>query len=157
MNLYDLKDKYLEALHNLEVNEDGEVIGIDNLEQFKEDVRTKALNYAKGVKLFRSDLSAIAEEAKRIAAIKRGVERKIEWFERAIAATINEGEKVMDLHASISWMKSERLEVNDPNSVPEHFTTTEIQIQKDAIKRAMKLGEYVPGVELVTKQNLQIK
>jgi hypothetical protein len=60
---------------------------------------------------------------------------------------------------SLSFRKSESVEVFSPEVVPEQYYVekTTKTVSKELIKAAIKEGCIVAGAKLVTKQNLQIK
>ena len=60
---------------------------------------------------------------------------------------------------SISWRKSEAVEIENENDIPKEYMTEKITLtpNKTKIKEAIKGGAEVKGCKLVERQNLQIK
>lgn len=60
---------------------------------------------------------------------------------------------------SISWRKSEAVEIENENDIPKKYMTKKITLtpNKTKIKEAIKGGAEVKGCKLVERQNLQIK
>lgn len=60
---------------------------------------------------------------------------------------------------SVTWRKSEAAEyIGDLSSLPEEYLRRkEPEIDKTALKKALKAGEVIEGASLVTRNNMQIK
>ena len=59
----------------------------------------------------------------------------------------------------LSFRASEAVEITDQNEIPKDFLVEKVTVAPDkaAIKAAIKNGIYIPGAEIVRKENLQIK
>ena len=58
----------------------------------------------------------------------------------------------------ITYRKSQAVEITDESQIPEGYRIPQPdKINKAAIKDALKHDSDVPGTELVTRQNMQIK
>ena len=68
-------------------------------------------------------------------------------------------EKIETPTLKLSFRKSESVEIIDEKDVPGNFfeTKTVSTVSKTKIKEAIKEGQTIPGAQLITKQNLQIK
>ena len=70
------------------------------------------------------------------------------------------GKKFETAKVAMSFRKSEAVEFDAKciGDVPEEFLKfKDPELDKVAVKKAIKAGETVPGCELVARQNLQIK
>ena len=70
------------------------------------------------------------------------------------------GKKFETAKVAMSFRKSEAVEFDSKciGDVPEEFLKfKDPELDKVAVKKAIKAGENVPGCELVARQNLQIK
>lgn len=157
MNLYQLNDKYLTALATLDVNEDGEIIGGEVLKELQDERDVKALSYAKLIRMLNAEVKEIKEEESRLKAMRTGLQNKIDWLKSTLEGVVQPGEKFKDMHASIYWMTTETLEVSNIDDLPQEFIKVTVEPMKDAIKRAIKSGGLIHGVELVQKQALIVK
>lgn len=70
-----------------------------------------------------------------------------------------QGKNIKTKTFTLSFRASESVEVLNPDLVPEQYkrVKTVIEPDKTLIKPDLKAGANIPGVQLVTKQNLQIK
>lgn len=153
--LYQLNDAYLNALYNLEIDENGEVIGGEHLELIKEERDQKIQNYAHMYLIWEAEIKAAEAEKKRIEAIRKSLERKMEWAKDTLSHIVMPGVKI----GRVSWRESKALEIDADaiDNIPEEFIIHEITPIKSAIQRAIKGGAEIPGCEIITRQNIQIK
>lgn len=153
--LYELNTAYLDALNNIEIDENGEVIGGEHLELIKEERDQKIQNYAHMFLIWKTEIEAVEAEKKRIESIRKSLDRKMEWAKNTLAHIVMPGAKI----GRVSWRKSEALEISADaiENIPEQFIIHEITPIKSAIQRAIKDGAEIPGCEIVTRQNIQIK
>lgn len=156
MTLYEINDSML-AL----VNEDGEIEDFEKFEQLQMEREAKIENTGLWIKNELAEADAIKNECdalmkRRNAALHRA-ERLKEHLARAI-----EGEKYKSPRLTISWRPSEAVEIS-PACVEwcmehgEFLREKPPEIDKAAIKNALKHGGAVPGASLVKRQNIQIK
>ena len=69
-----------------------------------------------------------------------------------------DGEKVKADEFEISYRKSTSVEIENEKMIPNEYRIPQpSKIDKKAIGAALKGGEEVPGADLVTRQNIQIK
>lgn len=57
---------------------------------------------------------------------------------------------------SISWRKSERVEIDDVDALPDMYMRVKVEPDKTAIKSAIRAGDRVDGARIVTSNNIQI-
>jgi hypothetical protein len=125
------------------------------------ELQEKAINYAYVVKSFEDDVTAINEEIKRLTAIKTAKVNAMERMKQAVtnAMLINRIEKVSSPTLNLSLRRSESIEVDSLDQLPEYFKTvkTTVTADKTRIKKAIKDGQAMEGARIVENFNLQIK
>jgi len=124
------------------------------------DKEKKVINIGRLIKNLSAESLAIKTEIDNLAARKKSLDRQAEWLENYLTNTIS-GEKFNDPTVSISWRKSTSVNITDADAVPEEFlkVVPESRVpNKMLIKDLLMTGSpYVPGAELITKLNLQVK
>lgn len=161
MNLYEISAELQAALDALEVDpETGEATGWEAVEALEMERDAKLENYALAVKNYRSDAGQIGEEIKKLQARKKSAEHWAERLEGCIAHAMEQsGQKRFSTpRTAISFRLSEAVHIIDLQLLAEDYKRQKpAEPDKTAIKRALKSGVEVPGAELVTNRNLQIK
>lgn len=165
MNLYELSGELKSVIHQMETfaEENGGTLDgfpmADYLEAIKDDFDRKALSIACVIKDLEADAAKHAEEMRSQADKKRSCERKAESLRQYLIANIEPGVKFEDQRAKIGWRKSEGVKLSCPvMDLPEEYIRfKEPEPRLDELKKAVKSGVVIDGVELETKQNIQIK
>lgn len=159
MTLYDINKQIEEAVENGFVDaETGEILDDSALNELQMARDEKIENIAIMIKNYKAEAEAIKAEKMNLAARQQTMENRAEWLKRYLASNLDPGEKVSTPRASISWRKSETVEVEDIWKIPDQYLKRrDPDPDKTAIKAALKAGEQVTGAMLVTKNNLQIK
>ena len=156
MTLYEINDSML-AL----VNEDGEIEDFEAFEQLQMEREAKIENMGLWIKNLLAEAEAIKNERdalkKREDAVLHRADRLKEHLSRAIS-----GEKFKSPRLAISWRPSEAVEITPECDAwcrehGEYLREKPPEIDKAAIKNALKQGGAVPGASLVKRQNIQIK
>ena len=144
-------DTPLDALQALE-----EALSIDSSE-----FEGKAGAYCYRLRQFKAQSDFLKAEAKSLAEKAKRVDMAIERLNQNIAQALDfRGVKKLVLdHYTLSFRKSEVVEIDEPGAIPDCYIRSEIvsKIDKIGIKQALKQGEKVQGARIVEKQNLQIK
>ena len=164
MNLYEIAKEYLEALDNIEVNEDGEIVNFEDIEAKEGEFDAKAEAVALYIKNISADAQAIKAEEANLAERRKTTEKKAEYLKTYLANTMLLADK-KELETSkckLSFRKSTSLNITNeewfiekyPELVKVEIKTT---IPKKEITDLIKSGREFVGVELVENQNLQIK
>ena len=118
----------------------------------------KAIRIACLIKNFRADAAALKAEKLRLQKRQQAAEKTVERLVRYLEQFLEPGCKLKDARAAISWRKSEAASCwADPRMLPPCFQRVKVEADLTAIKAALKDGQDVPGAELQTKQNIQIK
>lgn len=161
-SLYNIRVDHLSLIQEIEENggeltpELEQALTLNN-EQFED----KALSYGYIVKTFDDNLSIIDREFERLDAIRERIVKQKEAFKERLSEAMQQYgvEKITTPLLKLSFRKSESVEIMDTQKIPVDYCEekTVTTINKTMIKQAIKTGLTVPGAELVTKQNLQIK
>ena len=107
-SLYEINQSIMDCIDM----ETGEIIDIDQLHELQMDRTDKIRNIACYIKNLRSDAAAYDEEAKTFAARKKAAQGKADSLTAYLSSMLN-GEKVKDKEYSISWRKSESVNITD--------------------------------------------
>lgn len=162
-SMFSIREDHLALLQLLEENEGELTPEIEqSLALTEQEFQEKAVSYAYVIKGFDGTESIIDAELERLLKLKQQAARRKELFkDRLSAAMLQFGvEKIETPTLKLSFRKSEAIEITDETCIPTAFqeeVPATWKISKTKIKEAIKAGEIVPGAQIVTKQNLQIK
>lgn len=152
-NLYEINDDILSCVDM----ETGEVIDEDKLQQLQMKFDEKVEGIACWIKNLLSDAAAIKAEKDNLAEREKACKNKAESLKRYLQSALG-GEKFKTAKVSISYRKSESVEIADGAKIPdEYLKYLEPEVKKTDLKKAIKSDETFEGVSLVEKQNIQIK
>lgn len=98
-------------------------------------------------------------ESKRLKELADYYERRQDRLKQVLKYSMEAHgiEKIETDKFRISFRKSESIEVDDVEALPEKFVVVKKQADKTAIKKAIKDGETVTGAKVIVNNNLQIK
>ena len=161
LSLYELNDYYYEALEMAVDQDTGEVIDsslFHFLNEIREEKESKVLNIACLIKSLKAESQAIKEEKDNLNKRQKALENKADRLKYYIEINLAAGEKYKNSRAAISWRKSTSVLINkDPDMLPVEFQKIKIEADKKLLKQSLEDGQEIEGVELVKKNNLQIK
>lgn len=158
--LFEITQEVIELASLLE---DGELTTEleDRLAITREELENKAENYVKVIRSVEGDISVIDAEIKRLQEIKKAKANVVDRMKEALstAMTAFRVDKIETSLMKLFFRKSESVEILDETLVPEQYKLSRVVVNPDKIliKKLIKSGESVPGVEVVEKLNLQIK
>ena len=157
MNLYEIKQEFEKAIEECVDMETGEIINPTRLDELNMVLTDKRENVALYIKNLSAEAKAIDEEAKNLTNRKRVLNNKVEGLKKYLADNL-EGHKFETAKVVVSFRKSEQLEINPIEHIPtEYLISQEPKIDKVALKKSIKQGAVINGVQIITKQNIQIK
>lgn len=157
MNLYEIKQEFEKAIEECVDMETGEIINPTRLDELNMVLTDKRENVALYIKNLSAEAKAIDEEAKNLTNRKRVLNNKVEGLKKYLADNL-EGHKFETAKVVVSFRKSEQLEINSIEHIPtEYLISQEPKIDKVALKKLIKQGAVINGVQIITKQNIQIK
>lgn len=153
-SLYEINQRIMECVDP----ETGELIDPESLEALVMEKELKIENVALWIKNLQSDALAYKAEkeafAKREAAANAKAESLKGWLAMALA-----GQKFSSTRCAVSFRKSEKVEVDDVDSLPAELKTQKVTFDPDkkAIKALLKEGKEVSGCRLIESLNTHIK
>lgn len=147
--LYEITDKYLKVLDNLEIDEEtGEILNAEELDELSgafEEKSEAVACYIKNSEVFIGDLKA--EEAN-LAKRRKQTEKRIDYLKNVLTACLD-----------AAGRDSVAVSIDDEKALPADFVVETVTTKPDktAIKKAIQSGQEVSGASLVENRNLQIK
>ena len=158
-NLFEINADMVNALEQSIDPETGEILSDEMLAKFESlqmEFDEKVEKVALYIKNLEADAVALKNEkdsfAKREKVTKNKIASLKEYLNKGLC-----GEKFESTKCTISYRKSEKVEISDIELIPEKFISYEPTADKTAIKKALKSGEVIAGAMLVESQNVQIK
>lgn len=153
MNLFELDA----ALYECVDAETGEVIDEEKLNELSMARDEKVENIACWIKNLKAQAVAIKQEEENLYARRKVAENKAQSLGEYLSKYLD-GSKFETPKVKISYRKSESLEVSEGAIIPEEwYKPQEPKLDKAELKKAVKDGLEIEGVNLVEKQNIQIK
>ena len=163
MKLFDI-DERLAACVKLDESrvvdtESGEIIDLEAIAALEMERDKKIENLGCWYKNLLADAEALKAQKNAFAEREKAAKAKAESLRGFLGRYLN-GKKFETAKVAMSFRKSEAVEFDAKciGYVPEEFLKfKDPELDKVAVKKAIKAGETVPGCELVQRQNLQIK
>lgn len=158
-NMYEIATEYENAIRM--VDEDWEITEewLAKLDSLQLDVKTKALDTSKVITMFDDDVAMIDKEIKRLTKLKNVAKNNKDRLKNFLGYNLEKMwiEK-LDLGVfKISFRNSDSVVIDEDVLLPEKYQKVTITPDKVALKKAIKNGENIEWVTIVTKKNLQIK
>ena len=169
MNLYEIDKKINDTIEFCCDLETGELLDDEMLENTLNDLELskeeKLTNIAKYIKNLKADVKALQEEKLKFAKRQSVAENKIKRLKKYVDDFIRntQGEdfnnfKFKDVDNTISYRKSQSLEIDDIDKINEDFLKVEKTVRdKKELTKALKNGLNVDGCHLEEKYSLQIR
>ena len=162
MRLYEIRSE-LENLLMLSdekfINgETGEILTAEMVDELQMEYEAKIENCLLFVKNMTAEAEMIKAEIDNLTARMKACKNKAEWCKNYVANALA-GEKFKTAKVSVTYRKSEAVElqgliIDVPN---QYLKFKEAELDKTAVKKALKAGEEVPGCVLVERSNIVIK
>lgn len=125
------------------------------------ELTEKATNYGKVIKTIEGDISVIDAEIKRLQGLKSAKGKVIDRMKESVSNAMQafHVDKIESPIMKIYFRKSEAVEVEDENLVPDEYKLSRVTVSLDKIKikEIIQAGETVLGCQVIEKLNLQIK
>lgn len=146
-----------EAILNCVDMETGEIIDAKALEELQLAFDEKVEGIACWIKNLLSDAEAIKQEKMALAARQQAAEKKAESLKNYLSVMLD-GSKFKSPKVQISFRKSKQVIVSDLDKIDDDYLKfAEPTVDKTKVKKALEDGIKLDGVELVEKNNIQIK
>ena len=162
--LYQLTDDYLTLLEMAEDPDMDEQALMDTMEGIEGEIEIKAENYAKVIRTLEGDAAACDAESKRLRNKKQTIENNIKRMKSALqmAMEATGKRKFKTPLFSFNIQKNAPSVVMDEayiENIPDRFLIPQDpQIDKKAIKEALKAGEDLEGLaHLESTESLRIR
>ena len=163
MQLYEIDAAIQEVLDRMVDPETGEVS--DDALALLEDLSVQRQDKIEGVALYYKNLAADAVAIKAEEETLRKRRQSAENHAARLKAYLSDfmpGETLETAKVKIGWRKSTAVMVaNEADFIraapKDYLTYKDPTVNKTAIKEALAAGKEVPGAELVTNMNLQVK
>jgi hypothetical protein len=165
MRIYEIEEEIQKVLDAFEqgieeaVNEEtGEVKSLaDYLEELNATKETKINNlgcYCKNTQYLIDGLKAEKKNLdERMKVAQKKLDSAMEYLK-----TVTEGKKYETPQFTVSYRKSQSVEIKDGADIPPEFLVPqEPKADKKALKKAMKDGAVFEGISLVEKVNMSVK
>lgn len=135
--------------------ETGEVFDKEYLDNLPMEQEEKSRNVGLVIKNMSNDMEQIEKEIKRLTAMKKSTQSKIESLKSYI---LTYGCPVKDVAVTIRFSKGrESVEVEKGVDLPEPFRNYTWTPNKKAIGEALKEGQEIEGCRLVRKPSVSVK
>lgn len=164
MKLYEISEVYTALLASIEAGEIPEEAIADTLEAVGGEFEEKADNVACMVKSLRADAKAIKAEEEALSDRRKSAESRADALANYLSVQMTRIgiSKVETPRSQITFRKSTALEIADEESFKAQRpdlceTVVTVKIPKADITKLIKGGEEIAGVQLVERQNIQIK
>lgn len=169
MNLYDIDKRINDTIEFCCDLETGEILDDETLKNTLDELKLskeeKLTNIAKYIKNLTADAKALQEEKLKFARRQKVTENKIKNLKKYIDDFIRntQGEgfnsfKFKDVNNTISYRKSQSVEIDDIDKINEEFLKIEKTVRdKRELVKALKNGLTVDGCHLEEKYSLQIR
>ena len=162
--LYELSDAIRQVIdRGFALDEETGEITFDetNLDELRFMFRDKAEACALYVKDQRALARAIRDEERSLAERRRSAERRADRVERYLLAHIDElpDRRLETPRVALRARRSTAVEVVNDGMVPDEYMTykTTKTVNRDAIRKALKAGESVPGCHLEERTSVIIR
>lgn len=158
--LLNIRQEYTRLISEVEQN-DGELT--PEIEQAlainEEELSAKSLAYVEFIGNLTMQNSRIEDEIKRLQLLKRKNTQLLEFLQKGLVQAVNEFGNISTGTHTIGVRRSEECVIEDAEKIPDRFKTVKMDIQVDklAIKKAIKSGENIPGAHIQDNQHLVIK
>ena len=135
--------------------ETGEVFDKEDLDNLPMEQEEKSRNVGLVIKNMSNDIDQIDKEIKRLTAMKKSTQSRIESLKSYV---LTYGCPVKDVAVTIRFSKGrESVEVEKGVDLPESFRSYTWTPNKKAIGEALKEGQEIEGCRLVRKPSVSVK
>ena len=159
MKLYEINNELERLMYQAVDEETGEINeeALKQIENMQMAWEEKVENIGCFIKNLRADAKAIKEEKMALGMRQQSAENKADRLEKYLYDMMN-GQTFSSPRVAISYRKSSSVHCDDIYKVPdEYLRYKEPELDKKAIKEAIKDGEEIPGCYLEETRSMQIK
>lgn len=151
--LYDISQRY-QNLWELCLDDNVDLDTLENaLQSVEGELEDKVSNGIGLIQDLKYRADALGEESKRLATRKKALDNKIDYLKNYYLDHLQKmgKSKVLTNRGTMSIAKAggkRPLKIDDEDLIPIDFKFTVFQIDKDALRQALELGESVKGAHL---------
>lgn len=142
-----------------EVDEEtGEILNASDLDELQMARQDKIENIGLYIKNLEAEKEAVKHEKDSFADREKRLGKKIESLKGYLGYAL-QGQKFSTPRVAVSFRRSESVLVKNESLIPDEYCefTMVRKPNKTNLKKALKDGEEIMGVELVEKQNVSVK
>jgi len=158
--LYEIAAQYREVLEMEPANEDELAAQMAALNDIEGELTEKADNIVRFLRNISAEADALKAEESRLYERRRALENKYERLKAYLAAQMTLC-GLKELKAGLFKLRFQptapAISIVDESAVPEKFHRVKIEIDRLAIRDALKAGEEVPGIEVQRGEALVIR
>ena len=151
-SLYEINQAIMDCMDM----ETGEILDVQQLDALQMQLEDKLEGIGCWIKNLEAEAAAYKAEKDAFAARQKAAENKAASLKNYLSGYL-QGCPFETLRVKISFRKSESLEVSETAVVPMEYLKHTVDIDKAELKKAVKAGLVLDGVQLIQKQNIQIK
>jgi hypothetical protein len=161
-SLFNISQEYKEIMLEIEMAE-GEITPeiAERLDAVSSSIEVKAQNYSFIMKAYETNNTIIDAEMERLKILKARNARNVDSLKQRLKGAMEDMgvQKITTPLISVSFRKSESVEVEDEKLIPMEYKVRkeEWKVDKTKIKEAIKSGAVVLGASISSNNNLQIK
>ena len=158
--LYEIAAQYREVLEMEPANEDELAAQMAALNDIEGELTEKADNIVRFLRNISAEADALKAEESRLYERRRALENKYERLKAYLAAQLMTA-GLRELKAGLFKLRFQpttpAISIIDESAVPEKFHRVKIEIDRLAIRDALKAGEEVPGIKIERGEALVIR
>lgn len=152
MNLYEIDAKILGCVDI----ETGEIFDEEKFEELNLTRDSKIESICLWIKNLKAEAEALKAEKDAFAKRQKSAENKMESLKKYLSGYMD-GTPFQSAKCKVSFRKSETVDVSENAVIPDAFLRfKEPEVNKTELKKALKQGLKIEGVQLVTNNNIQI-
>lgn len=158
--LYELSNDYLALLDLADDPDIDEQAFMDTLEGIEGALEDKADNYAIVIDEIKAKAEKYKKEIDRLSGMKKACDNAVDRMKRSLENVMKATGKTKfdtELHKFSIQKNAPSLVIDDESKVPVHFLVVKEEINKTAIKDAIKAGEEITFAHLEQGESLRIK
>lgn len=152
MNLYAINQEIMSCWDE----ETGEILDVQKFDAMQLALEDKLEGIGLYIKNLEAEAAALKAEEQAFAARRKRAENKAASLKNYLSGYL-QGCPFETLRVKVSFRKSESLEVSESAVIPEEYLKYSVDVNKAELKKAVKSGLVLDGVQLVQRNNIQIK
>lgn len=162
MSLYSLDSKIKSCIRydadHVVSEDDGEILDLEQFEALQAERDEKLENLACYIKNVDAEAEAMYAEIEKLSKRAKVKKNEVERCKNYLAQLLN-GEKFETSRCKVTFRNVAVCNVLDLSKVPEQFLRRKevVEANKVDIRKFCKNGAKLPGVEVITKQNMVLK